>query len=656
IRVKQKQLNLGVGIKQMIFNIDSAMKHSYSNDDTYFSIDVTDEILEEDFNALLDEGSKILLSIEATLLEEEIFSKFDKFMAMTVDKNSKSESDTGEPPFEKITINTDYKIKRSLEEPLTDLKLKPLPDSLEYVFLEEPYFLPIVTWVSELTFIVGSELDPASYRLFEDKILATYEHELCVFGFLLASCQVSSNELRAATYRPRTYDDLNNNEKKRFNADVCATNIMLQGLPKDIYKLINHNIKAKAIWDYIKMLLAGSELTKEDKESQLYDEFKCFKMLPGENINEYYNVQGRQNQNQRNFARGYSATGNGGAQVRAGNVNTAEASAESDYFKDKILLMHAQENGVVLDEKELLFLTGEQTKKLDADVDDHLYLSVNDVYIVPSYATSILNDAYVLHDNVAYVLHDPLVTELNIYKEQVAIYEQRARTSPAYSVPEKKVKDHHRKNKSKLSKKNRVDLSTSIRCTVLDTNSNSLCETAVATACYTQNRSLIHTLHNKTSYELGHDKKPNLSFLLVFGALCYPTKDSEDLGKLKAKSDIGLFVGYVTNRKGYRIYNKRTRQIMETIHVSFDELTGKTVPVQTNASSEGHSPSSSDHQSSSVHYGVAADHSFEVNPFSPADNEPFVNIFAPNPSSEVSSSREILIAKSNQSTQPHEHI
>ncbi|GKE01989.1 hypothetical protein Tco_1389972, partial [Tanacetum coccineum] len=51
---------------------------------------------------------------------------------------------------------------------------------------------------------------------------------------------------------------------------------------------INHNTKAKAIWDNVKMLLEGSELTKEDRESQLYDEFKCFKMLPGENINEYY--------------------------------------------------------------------------------------------------------------------------------------------------------------------------------------------------------------------------------------------------------------------------------------------------------------------------------------------------------------------------------
>ncbi|GJW30891.1 reverse transcriptase domain-containing protein [Tanacetum coccineum] len=144
IRVKQKQLNLGVGTERMIFNIDSAMKHSYSNDDTCFSIDVIDEILEEDFDALLDEGSKILHSIEGTLLEDEIFAEFDEFIAMTTDENSDSESDIEDPPFGKITINTDYKIKTSLEEPPTDLELKPLPDNLEYVFLEEPSFLPVI--------------------------------------------------------------------------------------------------------------------------------------------------------------------------------------------------------------------------------------------------------------------------------------------------------------------------------------------------------------------------------------------------------------------------------------------------------------------------------------------------------------------------------
>ncbi|GJR81320.1 retrovirus-related pol polyprotein from transposon TNT 1-94 [Tanacetum coccineum] len=109
---------------------------------------------------------------------------------------------------------------------------------------------------------------------------------------------------------------------------------------------------------------------------------------------------------------------------------------------------------------------------------------------------------------------------------------------------------------------------------------------AVATACYTQNRSLIHTRHNKTPYELVHDKKPDLTFFRVFGALCYPTNDSENLGKFQAKADIGIFVGYAPSRKGYRIYNKRTRRLMETIHVTFDEMHQSMAPVRISSGPE----------------------------------------------------------------------
>nr|GEX17837.1 reverse transcriptase domain-containing protein [Tanacetum cinerariifolium] len=133
----EKQLNLGVGTERLTFNVNFAIKHSYSNDDTYFSID---EILKEDVDALLDERSEILHSIKGTCLEEEIFFEFDAFKSTTVDENSESEPDNEEPSFEKITINIDYKIKTSLEEPHMDLKLKPLLDNLEYVFLKEPFF------------------------------------------------------------------------------------------------------------------------------------------------------------------------------------------------------------------------------------------------------------------------------------------------------------------------------------------------------------------------------------------------------------------------------------------------------------------------------------------------------------------------------------
>nr|GEY11240.1 retrovirus-related Pol polyprotein from transposon TNT 1-94 [Tanacetum cinerariifolium] len=95
---------------------------------------------------------------------------------------------------------------------------------------------------------------------------------------------------------------------------------------------------------------------------------------------------------------------------------------------------------------------------------------------------------------------------------------------------------------------------------------------AIATACFTQNRSIIHRRFNKTPYELINGRKPDISFLHVFGALCYPKNDCEDIGKLGAKGDIGFFIGYSADSCAYKIYNRRTKKIMETMNVSFDEL------------------------------------------------------------------------------------
>nr|GFB61748.1 retrovirus-related Pol polyprotein from transposon TNT 1-94 [Tanacetum cinerariifolium] len=66
---------------------------------------------------------------------------------------------------------------------------------------------------------------------------------------------------------------------------------------------------------------------------------------------------------------------------------------------------------------------------------------------------------------------------------------------------------------------------------------------AIATACFTQNRYIIHRRFNKTPYELINSRKSDISFLHVFGALCYPKNDREDIGKLGAKGDIGFFIG-----------------------------------------------------------------------------------------------------------------
>nr|GEU89194.1 hypothetical protein [Tanacetum cinerariifolium] len=94
---------------------------------------------------------------------------------------------------------------------------------------------------------------------------------------------------------------------------------------------------------------------------------------------------------------------------------------------------------------------------------------------------------------------------------------------------------------------------------------------AIATACYTQNRFIIHQCFNKT-YELIQGRKSDIYYLYVFGALCYPKNDREYIGKLGATDDIGFFIGYSVNSVAYRVYNQRIRKIMETMNVTFDEL------------------------------------------------------------------------------------
>ncbi|GJZ31426.1 retrovirus-related pol polyprotein from transposon TNT 1-94 [Tanacetum coccineum] len=350
------------------------------------------------------------------------------------------------------------------------------------------------------------------------------------------------------------------------------------GLPKDIYTLINYYTDANDIWDNVKMLLEGSELTKEDMESQLYDDFEHFRQNKGETIHDYYvrfaklihdmrnikmtmsimqlnskfvnnmfpewgrfvtgvklnrglrdsnydqltssnirnqatvqdgrvvvqNVQCRHNRGQANNARGVGAVGYGGALNKVGNANPGQARQikcyncnymghiarnctqpkrpqNSKYFKDNMLLMQAQENGVALDEEKLLFIAGGQDNVIDEDVDEQpvqdLALNVDNIFQADdcdafdsdvdeaptahtmfmgnlssanpvydeaslSYDSNILSevpdhdnyqDAVCEHHEV-HEMHDDnnvvdnsLTAELATYKEQVELYERRAK-------------------------------------------------------------------------------------------------------------------------------------------------------------------------------------------------------------------------------------
>nr|GEW69486.1 Gag-Pol polyprotein [Tanacetum cinerariifolium] len=215
--------------------------------------------------------------------------------------------------------------------------------------------------------------------------------------------------------------------------------------------------------------------------------------------------------------------------------------------------------------------------------------------------------------------------------------------------------------------------------TINDLARKYLVREAMATACYTQNRSLIHTRQNKTPYKLVHNKKPDLTFFRVFSALCYPTNNSEDLGKLQPTTDIGIFVGYAPSKKDmFRARTKSgscsslctpTNQDLEILfQPMFEEYleptrverpfspalavqvpvnsadTPSSITIDQDAPSPSHSPSSLALQSPSLHQGVAAESTLiEDNPVAPINNNPFINVFAPKPSYDASSSGDELV-------------
>ena len=95
---------------------------------------------------------------------------------------------------------------------------------------------------------------------------------------------------------------------------------------------------------------------------------------------------------------------------------------------------------------------------------------------------------------------------------------------------------------------------------------------AVNTSCYIGNRIFFRVGTKKTTYEIWNGKKPKVKYFRVFGSKCYILNDRENLGKFDAKSDEGIFLGYSITSRAYRVFNKRTKTVMESINVD-DALT-----------------------------------------------------------------------------------
>ncbi|GJY72210.1 retrovirus-related pol polyprotein from transposon TNT 1-94 [Tanacetum coccineum] len=201
---------------------------------------------------------------------------------------------------------------------------------------------------------------------------------------------------------------------------------------------------------------------------------------------------------------------------------------------------------------------------------------------------------------------------------------------------------------------------------------------AVATACYTQNRSLIHTLHNKTLYELVHDKKPDLTFFCGHLVLTFVTLQMTEyvFGKLQLTADIGIFVGYAPSRKGIGpaptflmpghissglvlnlvpaspyvppIY----KELEILFQPMFDVDTWRTSTLSSSLPSrvEGMGSPAPAVQFQFLVFFPGVNSSWEDNPFAPVVNDPFINVFAPEPSFEASSSGDLLSTRKQLAT------
>ncbi|GJT77490.1 hypothetical protein Tco_1044215 [Tanacetum coccineum] len=196
--------------------------------------------------------------------------------------------------------------------------------------------------------------------------------------------------------RDKLVSELTAAENERYKADIRAINILLQGLPKDIYTLINHHTTAKVIWDNVQMILEGSEMTRYGRESQLYDDFEHFQQKKGELIYDYYFAGGTQldtvitpiddllNNVTKTIAllsKSYkSHLPQINNHLRTAS-NTSNQATEIEEFKIgvqlqilvKIIRLSATtaiENGVVIDDEQLLFLVYSSGQAYDDRVDE----------------------------------------------------------------------------------------------------------------------------------------------------------------------------------------------------------------------------------------------------------------------------------------------
>ncbi|GJV12951.1 zf-CCHC domain-containing protein [Tanacetum coccineum] len=423
------------------------------------------------------------------------------------------------------------------------------------------------------------------------------------------------------TVRLKTYEGLSDKEKLQADSDLKATNIVLQGLSPDVYSLVNHHKVSKEIWDRVKLLMQGTSLSKQEREYKLYDEFDKLSHVKGEALYGYY-LRFAQLINDMNiihmtlqpvqvntmFLNSFPPDWGLAVPTFLPGIKPLFKMVESPFSKfkeDKVRMLSVQDHkgmlqaeGKELDEEQLAFLAdpgvadGQVTQtitrnaafldsmELKAMTPTKMDISHQRDFLCHLSSKSVIVDDYSRFTLVKFLRSKDEVPEfmikllkmiqvrLNATVRNIRTDNGKEFVNQTLKAYYKDIRISHQTSVARtpqqnviVKRRNRALVEAARAMLIFSKALLFLWEEAIATACNTQNRSLIRKCHNKTPYELLHNKKPDLSYLYVFGALCYPTNDSDNLGKLQPKANIGIFIGYAPAKNAFLTYKKRTRLV-----------------------------------------------------------------------------------------------
>nr|GEW02423.1 copia protein [Tanacetum cinerariifolium] len=372
--------------------------------------------------------------------------------------------------------------------------------------------------------------------------------------------------------RDRTYEELTNAEKVHEACDIKATNIVLQGLPQDIYNLVNHYEEAKHIWDRVKLLIEGSKISLQERESKLYDEFDMFTLVPGEITHSYY----------LRFAQLINDMHTIGMTMRPIQVNTKfinhlqpewnNLNKAIDFISTAFTSCYPPTNNQLkISSNPMNQATNQdgrvtiqtvqgrqsqcmQTDDLDAfdsNCDEAPSASAVMMAKLSSYDLNLLSDVP-NHDTY---LDNQIIDQIMISYEQ---YLKETETMVVQDTSSSAQQDE-------------------LIMYVIEEMTNQLAKSNKIHSLKQQLNAIIgshKTLSTTVDVFKMESKEKEDKYIDEIIKLEKQNKALDnDPSKLKPKADIKIFVGYAPAKKDYQIYNKRTHLIIETIHVEFDKLT-----------------------------------------------------------------------------------